>query len=388
MKTFDMKSGWLRQLRNRRASGVTPDARSQDAAELGDGDLPTPADIKGIYLGGLFLLAILAACYAAGEILLPIVLAFVLKLVLQPMMRALGRLHVPQVIAALLIVLVLFGTLVGLGAALSAPAASWVQKLPPAIPKLEDRMRFIIRPFVTLENYIEKAQALTPGAAPKPVPVAIRGPRLLGDLLASTRSFAGGLFETALVLFFTLISRDIFLRRLVEVLPRFRNKRQAVEISQQIEHDVSLYLFTITIMNLVVGVSYGLVTLACGLDDPLLWGAVAFLLNFVPILGPALGVGIFLLAGLLSMNSLWQAFLPAAFYLLIHVTEGEILLPMLVARRFTINPVLVVLALVFWYWMWGVPGAILATPMLAITQIVCDRVRPLRTFGHFIEGGR
>jgi predicted PurR-regulated permease PerM len=385
---FDMESGWLRQLRNRKASGVTSDRGSHDAAELEGEDLPAPADMKGVYLGGLFLLAVLAACYAAGEILLPIVLAFVLKLVLQPIMRALGRLHVPQVIAALLIILVLFGTLIGLGAALSAPAASWAQKLPSAIPKLENRMRFIIRPFVTLENYIEKAQALAPGAVPKSVSVTIRGPGLLDDLLASTRSFAGGLFETALVLFFMLISGDIFLRRLVEILPRFRNKRQAVEISQQIEHDVSVYLFTITIMNLAVGVSYGLVTLACGLDDPLLWGAVAFLLNFVPILGPALGVCVFLLVGLLSMNTLWRAFLPAAFYLLIHVTEGEILLPMLLARRFTINPVLVVLALVFWYWMWGVPGAILATPMLAITKIVCDRVRPLRAFGHFIEGGR
>jgi predicted PurR-regulated permease PerM len=90
--------------------------------------------------------------------------------------------------------------------------------------------------------------------------------------------------------------------------------------------------------------------------------------------------------GLLSFNSLWWAFLPAALYLLIHIIEGEIVAPMLWARRFTINPVLVVLALVFWYWMWGVPGAILATPMLAITKIVCDRILSLRAFGHLIEG--
>jgi predicted PurR-regulated permease PerM len=98
------------------------------------------------------------------------------------------------------------------------------------------------------------------------------------------------------------------------------------------------------------------------------------------------GVLVFLLAGLLSINSPWGAFLPAGLYLLIHLVEGETVTPMLLARRFTINPVLVILSLVFWYWMWGVPGAILSTPMLAITKIVCDRIRPLMAFGHFMEG--
>jgi predicted PurR-regulated permease PerM len=173
---------------------------------------------------------------------------------------------------------------------------------------------------------------------------------------------------------------------LVEILPSFKNKRQAVDISQQIERDVSAYLFTITIMNLAVGVATGAVMALCGLGDPLLWGTLAFLLNYIPVLGPLMGVSVFLLAGLLSIQILWAAFLPAALYLVIHLIEGETVTPMLLARRFTINPVLVVLALVFWYWMWGVPGAILATPMLAITKIVCDRIRPLMAFGHFIEG--
>jgi predicted PurR-regulated permease PerM len=192
-----------------------------------------------------------------------------------------------------------------------------------------------------------------------------------------------------LVLFFLLVSGDTFLRRLVEILPRFKDKRQAVDISKQIESDVSAYLFTITIMNLAVGVATGAVMAVCGVGDPVLWGTIAFLLNYIPILGPMLGVVIFLLAGLLSIDSLWAAFLPAGLYLLyllIHFIEGETVTPMLLARRFTINPVLVILSLVFWYWMWGVPGAILSTPMLAITKIISDRIRPLMVFGHFMEG--
>jgi predicted PurR-regulated permease PerM len=112
----------------------------------------------------------------------------------------------------------------------------------------------------------------------------------------------------------------------------------------------------------------------------------AFLVNFVPILGPVAAILIFLLAGILSLGVTWWALLPPGLYFLIHVLEGEIITPMLLARRFTINPVAVILALLFWYWMWGVLGAILAVPMLAITKIICDDIRPLRAFGHFLEG--
>jgi predicted PurR-regulated permease PerM len=125
---------------------------------------------------------------------------------------------------------------------------------------------------------------------------------------------------------------------------------------------------------------------AAGVGDPILWGTVAFLLNYTPILGPALGVVIFLLAGLLTSDTLWQALLPAVLYLAIHMVEGETVTPMLLARRFTLNPVLVILSLVFWFWMWGIPGAILSVPMLAIAKIVCDRVRPFAALGHFLEG--
>ena len=322
----------------------------------------------------------------AAEIVLPIVLAFVLSLVLQPAMRMLERIHLPRGIAAMLMILVLFGTLGGLGAALSVPATSWAQKLPKGIPKLEERLSFLSRPIAAFQKFTDQAQGLTQGNGPKAVPVTVQGSGLSTQLLSGTRSFASGLLETVLVLFFLLVSGDTFLRRLVEILPRFKDKRQAVDISKQIESDVSAYLFTITIMNLAVGVATGAVMALCGVGDPLLWGTVAFLLNYIPILGPMTGVVVFLLVGLLSSSSLWGAFLPAGLYLLIHLVEGETVTPLLLARRFTINPVLVILSLVFWYWMWGVPGAILSTPMLAITKIICDRIRPLMAFGHFMEG--
>ena len=375
----------LELLAGRKTADLPSAAAPTAAADADEDDLPIPSDINTVLLGGLFVLAMLAACYVAAEIVLPIVLAFVLSLVLTPAMRVLQRVHLPRGLAAMLVILVLFATLGGLGAMLSAPATSWAQKLPTGIPKLQERLSFLSRPIAAFQKFADQAQGLTLGGD-KVVPVAVQGSGLSDRLLSGTRTFASGLLETVLVLFFLLVSGDTFLRRLVEILPRFKDKRQAVDISKQIESDVAAYLFTITIMNLAVGVATGAVMALCGVGDPVLWGTVAFLLNYIPILGPMSGVAVFLLAGLLSIDSLWAAFLPAGLYLLIHVAEGETVTPMLLARRFTINPVLVILSLVFWYWMWGVPGAILSTPMLAITKIISDRIRPLMAFGHFMEG--
>jgi predicted PurR-regulated permease PerM len=358
-----------------------------EISETVEESLPTAPDVANVFLGGLLLLASLAACYFAAVILLPIVVAFVLMLVLQPAMRVLQRLHVPRPVAAVFIILVFFGALLGIGTMLSGPAASWAEKLPAGIPKLQERLSFLSTPISAFQRLMSRADSLTQITTQSiPLPVTLAGAGLSDRLLDSTRALVSGLLEVVLVLFFLLMAGDTFLRRLVEVLPRFKNKRQAVEISQQIESDISAYLLTITLMNLAVGIATGIASVLCGLGDPVLWGSVAFLLNYVPILGPLMGVVTFLLAGLLTIDTLWLAVMPAALYLGIHITEGETITPMLLARRFTINPVLVIIALIFWYWMWGVPGAILATPLLAVTKIVCDRIEALRPFGHFIEG--
>ena len=354
-------------------------------AELPE-DLPLPSDPKVIFLGGLFVLAVLAAAYVASDIVLPLVFAIVLKLLLQPALRILVGLHVPRTIASLLLILVLFGTIVGLGTAISGPARTWAAKLPDGIPRLEERLSFMRAPINTLQGFLQQVEDFgATGPSPNAAAPAL-GSTLVTKVFTGTRSFASGFFTTVLFLFFLLVSGDIFLHRLVEILPRFSGKRQVVEISQQIESDVSAYLATITLMNAGVGIATALAMWLTGVGDPILWGTVAFLLNYMPILGPALGVLIFLLAGLLTHDALWQALLPAGLYFGFHLIEGETVTPMLLARRFTLNPVLVIISLVFWFWMWGVPGMILSLPMLAITKIICDRLEPLAAFGHFLEG--
>jgi predicted PurR-regulated permease PerM len=350
-------------------------------------EMPLPSNPQAFFLGSLLALAVLAAVYLASSIVLPVVLAFVLQLILQPAVRLLERVHLPRAIGALLAILLVIGALVGFVAALSVPAATWAEKLPGGIPRLEAHMVVLKRPIEVLQKAILQAEHVADAPGKKESTVSVRRDLgLAGVLFAGTRAVLDGLFTTVLVLYFLLVSGEIFLRRIVEVLPSFGDKRQAVEISQQIEADISAYLVTITAMNAAVGIATGVAMYLCGLGDPVLWAATAFLLNYVPILGPLFGIGIFVLAGMLSFDSLWWALLPPALYFGIHLAEGETLTPMLLARRFTLNPVLVILSLVFWFWMWGVPGAILAVPMLAILKIVSDRVRPLKALGHVLEG--
>ncbi len=349
-------------------------------------DMPLPSDTKTFFLGGIFVLATLTAAYVARDIVLPMIFAVMLNLLMQPALSALERLRVPRALGAILLILVVSATIVGLGAAISGPAEAWIAKLPEGIPRIEERLRFLNAPIDTLQTFLAATNNFGAAGPQRSSPGPLDGGAILSSVFAGTRSFAGGLFTTVMFLYFLLLAGDSFLRRLVEILPRFASKRQAVDISQQIGRDISAYLLTITIMNALVGAATALVMWSTGVGDPVLWGTVAFILNYVPILGPAAAFFVFLFAGSLTIASTWQALLPATLYVAIHVMEGETATPMLLARRFMLNPVLVIFSFVFWFWLWGIPGAILSAPILATTKIVCDRIRPLAAFGHILAG--
>jgi predicted PurR-regulated permease PerM len=345
-------------------------------------EISWPQDARTIFQGILCGIAVLACLYIAQDIVLPVVLAFVLKLLLQPLVSFLERLHVARPAGALVALAVLLSIFIGLGMLLSSPAAQWVSELPHTWPLLQQKFGFLREPIENVQDTLDEMGVHVGNPASllsNPIGMATA-------VLGGTGTVAAHLLETLLVLFYLLVFGETFLRRLVEVLPTFASKREAVEISLQVERDLSAYLLTITVINAVVGGATAGVMWLSGVPGPVLWGVVAFCLNFVPILGPFCGVVLFLAVGLISKGPAWAALLPVVLYFGIHVVEGEIVTPMLLANRFTINPVAVILSLIFWYWMWGVPGAILAVPMLAIIKIIADRLRPFRAFGHLLEG--
>ncbi len=352
------------------------DSRSVEEAE----DMPLPTDPRTIFLGGLFLIAVVSVLSIAHEVILPVLTALVLKLLLQPLVRVQERIGIPKALAALVAVIVLLGVFGALGAILSSPASNMVRNFPELVEKARTQ-------FQGLESWTDRIGSFMGLKLQSPAELLKINPGdLAGTLAGSAGSFASHLLETLLIMYYMLVFGETFMLRLVEVLPRFRDKKQAVGISTAVERDISAYLLTITIINAVVGVLTGLVMWLFGVPGALLWGVIAFCLNYVPILGPFAGVALFALVGLATLGASWTALAPAALYLAIHFAEGEAITPMLLAKRFTLNPIAVMIGLVFWYWLWGVQGAILAVPLLAVMKIVSDRVRPLRAVGHLLEG--
>ncbi len=349
---------------------------------------PEPQTVRSASLLILALLAIVFTLYIGKELLLPITLALLFKLLLQAPMRILTtRLRLPSPVAATLIILALFGCIALVALAVSVPASDWIAKAPQSLGVLEEKLAILRRPLEALQKMLHGLeQATTPtssSGAQQPVTVQSGG-GLLSDLFSGTTLTLSRSFTTLIILFFLLSSGDRLLRGLVEVMPRFQEKRQVVEIAAEIEDNISAYLLTISLMNALVGIATGAAMWLCGLPNPLLWGTAAFLLNYIPILGPLTGIGMFFAAGLVTLPWPWLALLPAALYLLIHILEGETVTPMLLASRFTLNPVVVIISLFFWHALWGVPGAFLAVPLLATAKIICDRVAPLQPLGHIV----
>jgi predicted PurR-regulated permease PerM len=356
---------------------------AQEAVARGNA-LPHDIGSAGILI--LAVLAIVYTLYFGKEILLPIALALVLKLLMQPAMRLLHeRLRLPGALAALLLIIAVFGAIAAVGFTISVPASGWIQKAPESLPLLKDKLAILRQPLDYLQNGLKELENLTgPSGGDGQTVTVKQGSGLAGSLATGTATTLSRSFTTMIILFFLLASGDRLLRGFVEVLPRFKDKRTAVEIASEIEENISGYLLTITMMNALVGVATGIAMKLCGLGDPILWGAMAFLLNYIPILGPMTGVVIFFLVGIVTFDWPWYAFVPAGIYLLIHIAEGETITPMLLAKRFTLNPVLVIVSLFFWHTIWGIPGALLAVPLLAIFKIVADRIEPLKPIGHII----
>lgn len=345
----------------------------------------------------LSLLAIFYTLYFAADIVLPFVFAMVVNLLMIGPMRFLnGRVRLPKPIAALLLIIAMFLLVVCIGTAISVPAAAWLTKVPQSLPALQQKLAFLQGPIDSIQRgYLRVISMMNSGAhhhasAATAAASGSNGAETLrvwgSSFLIGTRAFMGEFFTMLLMLFFLMTEGDSLLRRIVEIMPTYADKRRLVQITTQVERNVSLYLATITIMNILVGVLNLIQCWLTGMPNPLLWGVLAFLLNYVPIIGPLTGVVVYFCVALISFPSFLMSLLPPAIYLCIHILEGETITPMLLAKRFTLNPVLVMASLLFWDWMWGIGGAFLSVPMLAVFKIFCDHIEALTPIGHVLGG--
>jgi predicted PurR-regulated permease PerM len=236
-----------------------------------------------------------------------------------------------------------------------------------------------------LKDAEEALTQLGEGEAAGPLPPIVAQKETLRDVLFNeTSRFLVGALTMVVLLYFMLAMGDRFLRTLVTALPDFHSKKQAVEIAHQLQRDMSHYLLTITVINVGFGAAVAGAMLVTGMPNPLLWGAMAAFLNYIPFLGHAVSAIVVAVVALLSFDSFGPALIPPAVFVVLAALEGNMITPMILARRLTLNPVAVVTALLFWGWMWGTIGLLLAVPFLVVMKITCDQIAPLKPVGEFL----
>jgi len=334
----------------------------------------TPVQIVLIVLGTITFL------YFARPVVLPVFLACVAGMTLKPLIRWSSCCHIPPAISAAIVLCFLVGA-VGVGFfQLGRPALTWVNEAPQHMTDLRQRVQNM---FPRIARFNLAAAAVNNLGATeqekkeqqeKTPTVEVKDNRGTSSILNWTGTLLVGIGETLVLVYLLLASGDLFLQKLVRVMPTLHDKKSAVEISHEIQQNISNYLFSVSLINIGLGIVVGGGLYFMGVPNAAMWGMLVAVLNFVPYFGPVAGVIVLGTVGLLTFDTLWQGLLPPAWYLLLHLLEANLITPVLLGRRFTLNPVVIFVSLIFWMWLWGVPGALLSVPILVSIKVVCDRI--------------
>ena len=378
-------------------SAFEPDLPSP-APEPGAGDAVTQPDIKklgealrdrveirSLSITGLFVLAAFYTLYFARAFFLPIILAVLLDFLLSPLIRGLKRARIPEPLSAALVILALLGAAGAAVYGLTGPAKEWAAKLPGSMREAEERLSALRKPVEQVSKTAEQVEQATKMDDKAKTPeVVVKGPTLTERLFGTTQTIVAGAIEVIILLYFLLAAGDLFLQKLIKVLPQLRDKKKAVAIARETEASISTYLVTVTLVNLGLGLAVALVMFLLGMPNPLLWGALAALVEFIPYLGATALVALLALAGLVTFEQIGQALLVPAAYLGVNLLQAQVISPLILGRRLTLNPVAIFIGLVFWWWIWGVPGAFIAVPLIATFKIFCDHIEALAPVGEFL----
>ena len=333
----------------------------------------------------LTVLAILYSLYFAREFLIPIVFALLLNFLLSPLIRALARIRIKPPLGAALVVLLLVAAIGGGAYQLAGPAQRWAMTAPQSFSKAQGKLRGIIRPMQQVSKNVEQAaNAVSDQTGKRPQVVIQQEPSLSSRVFGTTQKIAAGMLEIFILLYFLLAGGDLFLQKLIKVLPHFNDKVKAVEIARATEAAVSAYLTTALLVNIAEGAVVAGVLWLLGMPNPLLWGALVACLEFVPYIGAFTAVIVLGVAGLTTFDQVAQALLVPGSFLAINLLQANLVTPLLLGHRLTLNPVAIFIGLAFFFWIWGVPGAFLAVPLLATFKIFCDHIESLAAVGEFL----
>jgi predicted PurR-regulated permease PerM len=273
-------------------------------------------------------------------------------------------------------------------ASIVLPAAEWVRLLPERIGRIRETLAPLMDVYSELERFIDDIVEQFGTHASTPRTVQLETPNSLLDIIATSAPFAAiQMFFALLVIFFFLAGWTRMRRRTITARASFDGAMTTARAIQEVVDATSTYLGTITIVNIAMGLTVSLVLYLLDMPTPLMWGGIVAVLNYIPYLGPIASVLLLALGGLMAFADPWYAFLPALCFIGIHIVEANLITPLIVGRRLTINPLLILVALSFWAWVWGTTGALLAVPLLIIMKTVLDAAGKPDIAGFLFEEG-
>tara|TARA_B100001540_G_scaffold99053_1_gene89126 strand:- start:1126 stop:2310 length:1185 start_codon:yes stop_codon:yes gene_type:complete len=375
------------------------------------GTRPRSGPLLAVLLG----LAVLYTLHFAAPLVIPMVVALLLALALYPVVNFLNRLYVPRVVAGVLLLLCIGVPFTLLGAELAGPAQRWLERVPELTGKLHEQLDSITEAFApqvteqpappaeeasALERFFawfddEPGQDAQAPAAPGQGAggsrqdisnqIMLGGLALFMDVLAATPVFLAQCLAVILLVLFLLVYGPGVYRTVIEVFPQIQDKEAAGALGQDTQRELSRYVLTVGTINAGLGALTATALWFMGFEDPLLWGVMVALLNFAPYVGPLLGATVIAIAGLEQSGFAWASLLPALVYFAFNAVEANLVTPYVLGRSMRINPLLTVLWLMLWGWLWGAAGVLIAVPLMICVKLVLARLQLFTPWLQLIE---
>jgi len=321
----------------------------------------------------LIVLLVFALAYtlqATRELVLPIVVSLLIAIVLSPIAAWLHKLRVPHALAAGIVVVLFAGSVAAGLYALTDPAASWMERAPQTLRDVQRKLRKVRLPMMQAQQAARQVEELTNVDGQKAAPeVVVKEASLARRLLTSTQKGLVYFAETIVLVFFILAFGDAFVRKLVKIPSSLRDKIHVVKILHEIKEEISHYMFTVACINTGLGTATGVAMWLLGMPNPILWGVMAATFNFVPYLGSAVTLTVLTVVALITFDNFAHAALVPVVFLTLATIEGQIVSPIIVGRRMSLSPLVIVIALMIGGWVWGVVGVLLAVPLLVMVKI-------------------
>ena len=330
------------------------------------------AQASHVSLVGLFIIALIWAAYVAQPVIVPILLAWVIATVMLPVVRWMAERKVPRVLAAILVTFALVAVIVSLLAALSSPVTFWLGRATELGALIKVKLHSMSQPLAALDEIRKMLNTIGSDAGP-----ALKVEQPSAPVVTTIFSVVTPAI-TQLVLFigaliFSLVYQTRLRSTVVYLFTDRDTRLMTLRVLSDVDEQMTRYFSVFTLVNLCLGTVTVLLTWATGLPNPLLWGVLAAILNYVPYVGPAVVAATLAVVGLISFPTIGEAAVAPLVYVAIVTVEGHLLTPALIGRHLELNPFAIFLTIAFCTWLWGPIGAFLAVPLLMAMTVILGR---------------